>query len=336
MFLEVDSLTKAFGAVQALGGVSFGCDRGRLVSLLGPSGCGKTTTLRILAGFDTADSGSLRLDGESLDGQTPEARRVGIVVQNYALFPHMSVGQNIAYGLRFKREGRSRGMSAAKRRARVGELLEMMDLSGYEGRRPDQLSAGQQQRVAIARVLAPEPRLVLFDEPLSALDASLREHLRLEIRRIQRELGFTAVYVTHDQEEAMAISDRIVIIRDGLVEQEGSPCEIYEQPASRFVATFVGRTSLIPADRLPGHPPQSPGVAVLRAERLSPQPIGAGSLTGRLVEVEYLGNIVRLHVRTGTGTVWAAIPGTSFSEWIGRRDEEITLYFDPDQTPVLP
>ena len=248
MYLQVKSVSKRFGSVEAVKDVSFHCARGELVSLLGPSGCGKTTTLRLLAGFEPPDSGAVFLDGASLEGVPPEGRGVGIVFQNYALFPHMSVGANITYGLRFVRPR----LAAAEKAERLQELLELVDLAGYADRRPDQLSAGQQQRVAIARALAPKPRLLLLDEPLSALDAGLREQLRFQIRRIQQALGLTTVYVTHDQAEALAISDQVVIMREGRVAQAAPPREIYERPADRFVAQFVGGASLIPVRELAG------------------------------------------------------------------------------------
>lgn len=335
VFLEVENVSKRFGEVVAVDDASFGCERGELLSLLGPSGCGKTTLLRLIAGFEQSDSGNIRLAGEPLAGKSPEARQVGIVFQNFALFPHMTVAENIAYGLRFRSERNQRPRRAA-RSQRVSDLLEMVGLAGYQGRRPDQLSAGQQQRVAIARALAPAPRLLLMDEPLSALDASLREHLRLQIRIIQRQLDVTTVYVTHDQEEALAISDRVIIMQGGQIEQIGTPVDIYERPASRFVASFVGRTSLVPSQSLRGKDAPKGQLAVLRAERLSPEGIGTPQLRGRLIEVEYGGPIVRLQVETEAGTVWASAPGPSLTQWAARRGEPVDLYLDMDGLPFVP
>lgn len=335
-FLVVESVSKRFGNVQALDRVSFACHKGELVAVLGPSGCGKTTLLRIVAGFETPDSGSVGVGGVSITDHPPERRGVGLLFQNYALFPHMTVGDNIAYGLRF-----AKGLKRREIQERVATLLKLVDLPGYADRRPDQLSAGQQQRVAIARALAPEPRLLLLDEPLSALDVSLRDHLRLNIRRIQRELGLTTLYVTHDQEEALSISDRIVVMRDGRIEQFGTPEEVYERPRTSFVAAFFGRTALVPvrlvapdATFLTGRP-QPNDLAVLRAE--SVQTAGPGvPLTGLLEELEYLGHVVRLQVKGEFGTIWATAPGPAIDTWRNRRGETVTVFFRPEETATVP
>ncbi len=213
---------------------------GEMLTLLGPSGCGKTTSLRLVAGFLQPDAGRILIAGQSVEGQPPHRRRVGIVFQDYALFPNLNVLDNVCFGPAV--QGWERGRS----RARGRELLEMVHLGGYERRRVHTLSGGERQRVALARALAPRPRLLLLDEPLSALDARLRRSLRQEIQAVQRELGVTAVYVTHDQEEALAISDRIAVMRDGGIEQVGSPEEVYRRPASLFVAGFIGQANLVP------------------------------------------------------------------------------------------
>ncbi len=213
---------------------------GEMLTLLGPSGCGKTTSLRLVAGFLQPDAGRIYIAGQSVEGQPPHRRRVGIVFQDYALFPNLNVLDNVCFGPAV--QGWERGRS----RARGRELLEMVHLGGYERRRVHTLSGGERQRVALARALAPRPRLLLLDEPLSALDARLRRSLRQEIQAVQRELGVTAVYVTHDQEEALAISDRIAVMRDGGIEQVGSPEEVYRRPASLFVAGFIGQANLVP------------------------------------------------------------------------------------------
>jgi len=232
MSLFLDKVRKRFP--EFLLDVSMSAERGTLLALLGPSGCGKTTTLHIIAGFIEPESGSIALDGRSIVGLAPHLRGIGLVFQDYALFPNMDVRGNIAFGL----EARGRGRAEVARR--VGELLRLARLDGYERRKVTELSGGEQQRVALARALAPEPGLLLLDEPLSALDARLRKELRVEIRRIQRELGVTTVYVTHDQEEALAIADSVVVMRGGKVEQAGTPFEIYHRPVNGFVAGFVG------------------------------------------------------------------------------------------------
>ena len=235
--VRLERVTKRFGEVLAVGDISFTVAEGEFLTLVGPSGCGKTTILRLIAGFERPDAGEILFDNRSVLALPPEARRVGMVFQNYALFPHMSVEQNIAYGLRSHR--------GIDRKRRVRELLELIDLTGLERRNPAELSAGERQRVALARALAPEPKLLLLDEPLSALDAKLRERLRLEIRRLQRRLGITTIYVTHDQEEALAISDRVAVMSTGWIEQLGTPREVYHRPATEFVASFIGRGNLL-------------------------------------------------------------------------------------------
>ncbi|HDL85073.1 MAG TPA: ABC transporter ATP-binding protein, partial [Candidatus Acetothermia bacterium] len=226
--LAVSDLHKSFGDVHAVNGLDLTLAEGEILALLGPSGCGKTTTLRLIAGFDRPDQGTIVLHGRDLLPLPPEKRKIGFVFQNYALFPHMTVAQNIAYGIRY----------APRHTERVRELIVLVDLSGLERRYPRELSSGQCQRVALARALAPQPRLLLLDEPLSALDAKLRESLRREIRRIQQEVKLATLHVTHDQDEAMAISDRMAVMHAGRIEQIGTPSEIYSHPESAFVASF--------------------------------------------------------------------------------------------------
>ena len=240
-FLEIASVGKQFGTFVALKDVSLSIAEGEFVSFVGPSGCGKTTLLRAIAGLDPATTGVIRQAGREITGLPPAARDFGIVFQSYALFPNLTVAQNVAYGLR------GPGWSRNRIAARVDELIRLVGLAEHMGRYPAQLSGGQQQRVALARALAPEPGLLLLDEPLSALDAIVRLHLRQEIRALQRRLGVTTIMVTHDQEEAMGVSDRIVVMSRGRVEQVGTPEEVYRHPASAFVAGFVGRSSMIEA-----------------------------------------------------------------------------------------
>jgi thiamine transport system ATP-binding protein len=233
--LELEGVTRRFGATTAVDDVSLTVQDGEFFTLVGPSGCGKTTTLRLIAGFESPDGGDVRFGDASMTGVPPEDRDFGIVFQNYALFPHMTVGENVAYGLQFRDP--PDGQSSDER---VAELLELVDLEGFEDRDPDALSGGQQQRVALARALAPGPSVLLLDEPMSALDARLRERLRVQVKQIQSELDITTVYVTHDQEEALSISDRVAVLNAGQVEQVGTPEAVYRSPASRFVAEFVG------------------------------------------------------------------------------------------------
>ncbi|MET8310242.1 MULTISPECIES: ABC transporter ATP-binding protein [unclassified Micromonospora] len=240
--VTLESVSKRFaraGDTAAVDGVDITIAAGQFFTLLGPSGCGKTTTLRMVAGFYFPTSGRIRFGQEDVTRRPPNKRDTGMVFQNYALFPHLSVAQNVAYGLKIRKVGR------AESKRRIEEALGQVDLAGYGGRRIDELSGGQQQRVALARALVIRPRTLLLDEPLSNLDAKLREETRTEIRRIQKETGTTALYVTHDQAEAMAMSDRIAVMQSGRVQQIGSPQEIYHRPATTFVARFIGRSNVL-------------------------------------------------------------------------------------------
>jgi putative spermidine/putrescine transport system ATP-binding protein len=236
-YLELEGLVKTYGDIDAVRDFNLRVDQGEFVSLLGPSGCGKTTTLRIIAGFETPNQGLVRLDGQEITAVPPHQRGMGMVFQSYALFPNMTAWGNVAFGLRVSKQ------SAAEIEKRVQELLELVGLGEASGKYPAELSGGQQQRVALARALAIEPKVLLLDEPLSALDAVVRVNLRQEIRRIQSQLGITTVYVTHDQEEALSISDRVVVMRKAVIEQVGTPIEIYTSPKTLFVATFIGTTT---------------------------------------------------------------------------------------------
>ncbi|WP_425490618.1 ABC transporter ATP-binding protein [Halorubrum ruber] len=233
--VELDGVTKRYGETAAVDDVGLRVREGEFFTLVGPSGCGKTTTLRLIAGFEEPTSGTVRFAGESMSGVPPEDRDVGVVFQSYALFPHMTVGENVAYGLNFADP--PEGMT---RDERVAELLELVDLPDAADRDPESLSGGQQQRIAMARALAPGPDVLLLDEPMSALDARLRERLRAQVKRIQSELGITTIYVTHDQEEALAVSDRVAVMNGGTPEQVAPPRTVYREPATRFVAEFVG------------------------------------------------------------------------------------------------
>jgi putative spermidine/putrescine transport system ATP-binding protein len=282
--LDVLGLGVRYGAFTALDDVDLSVRAGEVLALLGPSGCGKTTLLRTVAGFVRQTAGRVLIDGAGIDDLPPNRRRVGIVFQNYALFPHMSVAENVAYGLKARRE------AAPRIKARVAELLEMVQLGPMRDRLPRQLSGGQQQRVALARALAIEPSILLLDEPFAALDRSLRLDMQIEIKRLQRQLGLTAILVTHDQDEAMSVADRIAVMRRGRIEQLGAPVDVYDQPATLFVAGFIGTTNRLPCmlDRTAG------GMAALRladgtalsVPAAAPPPPGPALLTVRPEQLE--------------------------------------------------
>jgi putative spermidine/putrescine transport system ATP-binding protein len=313
-FVEIVDLVKRFGHHAAVDSVSLAISEGELVSFLGGSGCGKTTTLRMVAGFEVPTSGTVRIGGSDMTGVPPARRRVGMVFQNYALFPTMTAGENIAFGLKVS------GVPAPLREARVQEMLALIHMEEFRGRYPHQMSGGQQQRVALARALAVKPSVLLLDEPLSALDARIRQRLRAEIRAIQQALRITTIYVTHDQEEALSISDRVVVMRDGRVEQVGTPSEIYNRPATPFVASFIGAINVLEGTVLDDEggrvsvngcalatgrrlaaSPGSPVRMSVRPELISLQNGRAENnhLAGTLVGVQFLGAIVRLVVRAG-------------------------------------
>ncbi len=238
--LDIESVTHTFGAFTAVDDVSLSINAGEIVALLGPSGCGKTTLLRIIAGFVAQNKGSIRIDGSSIDHLQPNKRNIGIVFQNYALFPHLTIQENVAYGLQ------ARGVDRATIKKKVAHCLEVVQLPHIADRFPRQLSGGQQQRVALARVIATEPSILLLDEPFGALDKNLRLDMQIEIKRLQRQLGLTAIMVTHDQEEAMSIADRIAVMNRGHVEQFGTPTDVYDKPTTSFVNGFIGSTNLLP------------------------------------------------------------------------------------------
>jgi putative spermidine/putrescine transport system ATP-binding protein len=313
-FLELAGIEKKFGSTVAVEGFDLAAERGEFVSFLGPSGCGKTTTLRMIAGFERPTSGRIDIDGEDITDKPPNQRNVGMVFQSYALFPNMTVADNIGFGLKVRKR------SGDQIRKRVGELLELINLPDKGGRYPYQLSGGQQQRIALARALAFEPQVLLLDEPLSALDAKIRVALRTEIRSIQRQLGITTVYVTHDQEEALSLSDRVVVMSEGRIEQIGTPFEVYNFPSTSFVASFVGTLNVLPASvvdaargeltvsgqpvrlsrRFGGGAGRQVSIA-LRPEMVSlgDGPDGSNSVTGKVADVSFLGSIVRIRVSLG-------------------------------------
>ena len=280
-FLEIQAIQKRWADDVTVGPISLTIGRGEILALLGPSGSGKTTMLRLLAGFETADSGRIVVASEDVTAVPPARRRFGMVFQHYALFPHLDVGENVAFGLAGSRE---RGAVEAK----VGTALGLVDLTGFERRKVHELSGGQQQRVALARALAPEPRVLLLDEPLSNLDPALRERTRRELRQVIKRVGITTVFVTHEQEEAFDLGDRIAVINAGRLEQTGAPDELYEQPANLFVATFVGRANVFrgAAARAIGGNGSGAGVVVVRPERLR---FDRNGLAGTVRERRYTG-----------------------------------------------
>ncbi len=344
--LAVSNLHKSFGAVHAVDGIDFTLDKGEILALLGPSGCGKTTTLRLIAGFEHPDAGTVTLQGDDLLAVAPERRKIGFVFQNYALFPHMNVAQNIAYGIRF----------APHHRERVQKLLALVDLSGLEKRYPRELSSGQCQRVALARALAPQPRLLLLDEPLSALDAKLRESLRQEIRRIQREVNLSTIHVTHDQDEAMAISDHIAVMNAGRIEQIGTPSEVYSRPRSAFVASFIGHANVVEGTVISANEGAleiDAGGLRLRTVRSSGDfHLGDDALlfckeedarlggegencvpAARIIITEYHGEMISAHLESQIGPLRVRLPASMASNvQVGR---EVSVFFPPEACQVF-
>lgn len=308
-FLQLQNVTKTFGDHTAVSAINLTVQKGEFLSLLGPSGCGKTTTLQMIAGFVTLTEGRICLDGRDLSNIKPADRGLGIVFQSYALFPHMTAAQNVAFGLEM------RSIPRADRDQRVRDVLTLVGLSGYEERFPRRMSGGQQQRVALARALVIRPQILLLDEPLSNLDAKLREEMQIELRQIQRNLGTTTILVTHDQQEAMALSDRIVVMNKGIIEQIGSPQDTYQNPASAFVATFLGKTNAFagtafssddgkPQIRIVDHIYSSlaqsvgPVIVTVRPERIS---FGTEGLRGTVRTRIFQGNHWLFQIETDVG-----------------------------------
>jgi len=354
--IALENVSKRFGKAEAVRDVSLAIGEGEFFSLLGPSGCGKTTTLRMIAGFATPDSGRIMLQGANVTSVPPNKRPVNMVFQQYALFPHMSIYDNVAFGLKIKR------VPGAERRERVLELLRVVGLEGYERRHPRQLSGGQQQRVALARALVNRPAALLLDEPLGALDVKLRKQMQFELKRIQHELGTTFVYVTHDQEEALAMSDRIAVMNGGVVEHIGHPREIYEHPKTAFVADFIGSLNALELrvdERVGAYAVMRLGEAervvvpvdietrtgdllrvAVRPERVQIAPIGSpgldgGSrLEGTIAQIVYLGMYTQFHVDTKAGRVVCHHVGDDSIDGFGPGSPG-TLSWEPEHTSVL-
>ncbi len=356
MYLRLENISKIFpprggvSEVTAVNDISLDIERGELVTLLGPSGCGKTTTLRMIAGFEFPTQGKIHLDGAEINSLPPHKREMSMVFQSYAIFPHLNVFENIAYGLNVRRT------SQPEITERVNRVLDLVHLGGYGDRGPNQLSGGQQQRVALARALVMEPKVLLMDEPLSNLDAKLREEMRTEIRRIQKALNITSVYVTHDQIEAMTLSDRIVVMKDGIIEQIGSPTEIYRYPRSRFVADFIGRVNFVPGKVIRQNGSKmdvevfgtsmslsgvrnsfSPGQAVtliIRPEMISINGVNS-PYKGIIQRAVYLGNVVEYDVEIG-GQMLTASETDPAKTVIYSEGEEVAVRFAETVIQVLP
>ncbi|HEH9413749.1 ABC transporter ATP-binding protein [Aeromonas salmonicida] len=298
--LEVSQLHKSYGETKVFEGIEFGIRKGELVTLLGPSGCGKSTLLRALAGLTPVDGGQVRVAGEDITWQAPQKRGIGMVFQSYALFPNMTVWDNVAFGLKMKPQP-GRELAAS-----VQEALSLVELDGFERRYPAELSGGQRQRVALARALVVRPRILLLDEPLSALDARIRRSLRLQIREIQQRLELTTIFVTHDQEEALTMSDRVFLMNKGSIVQSGTPEEIYTRPASEFVASFIGHYNLLAPEQAKSlFGPRFRGTLALRPESINLLPAGEQSLDpclpGVIRQQQLLGNIIRYQVECEAG-----------------------------------
>jgi spermidine/putrescine transport system ATP-binding protein len=351
--IKLDELTKRFeGDVVAVDGIDLEMPGGEFFTMVGPSGCGKTTTLRMIAGFEQPTSGQILLDGVDMAQVPPHKRNVNTVFQSYALFPHLDVAANVAFGLKYQR------CTKEEARRRVAEVLEIVQLTGYERRKPSQLSGGQQQRIALARALVLNPRVLLLDEPLGALDARLRKSLQVELKTLQSDLGITFVFVTHDQEEALTMSDRLAVMNGGRVEQAGSPKDVYEEPRTVFVANFLGVSNLFSAEASPGNGggcdlrigervlqaeqgetgARGDVKAMIRPERVSVQPHGTegpNRVPGMVERAVFLGGSYELHVRlVGGDLLRATVPndGTPLSYEDGT---PVTVHMPRDAVRVL-
>ncbi|HXN91906.1 MAG TPA: ABC transporter ATP-binding protein [Candidatus Sulfotelmatobacter sp.] len=326
--LRLQGVKKNYGHVVAAAGIDLVVEEGEFFTLLGPSGSGKTTLLRMIAGFERPDAGTIELGGRDVTSLPPYMRQTNTVFQDYALFPHMSVGQNIGYGLRIKH------VPGSERRKRVERALAMVRLTGLENRRPNQLSGGQRQRVALARAVVNEPEVLLLDEPLGALDLKLRQEMQIELKQIQKEVGITFVYVTHDQEEALTMSDRVAVMTNGQIEQIGSPVDVYERPATEFVAGFIGISNVLLRD----------GVRfVVRPEKIrmlaegEQVPAGMTVESGKVEEVVYVGMSTRYMVQLDRGEQLVAVRQNMDAVGDAQKFEgrPVRLAWTPDNTYVL-
>ncbi|MBQ4258111.1 MAG: ABC transporter ATP-binding protein [Clostridia bacterium] len=327
--LELQNIRKKFQETEVLRGISLKADAGEFITLLGSSGCGKTTTLRIISGLETADSGRVILEGKDVTGEVPEKRSVNTVFQNYALFPHMNVGANIGYGLKIRKRKK------AEIRQAVHDALELVQLPGFENRMPAEMSGGQRQRVAIARAIVNEPKVLLLDEPLGALDLQLRRQMQIELKRLQKRLGITFIYITHDQEEALNMSDRIAVMKNGVFQQIGTPSEIYDRPKNSYVASFVGSANILrgqalrkdgelwiryaggiaPVTALRAAPKDGESVtAAVRSEYIEFVEDGGEGIPARVKEKSFAAGMLRIALETENGDeIIASRHGIDFS-----------------------
>ena len=352
VLLSLKHISKNFGEGNVLSDVSLDVHRGEFVTLLGASGCGKTTTLRIVSGLETPDTGEVILNGKDMTDLPPESRPVNTVFQSYALFPHMNVEKNVAYGLKV------RGMDKKAQAQRVAEMLELVQMSEYAKRMPAQLSGGQRQRIAIARALAPQPQLLLLDEPLGALDLQLRRQMQVELKRLQKKLGITFIYITHDQEEAINMSDRIAVMRGGRFEQLGTPEEIYDRPKTRYVAQFIGRSTILEGKVLSSdgcsavienengtftvdtaHADVKAGEVCevcVRTERMrqSSTPVEGFSLPATVKEARYAGGSVLVYVNLKDGTEVVA-EGVERMSDAPKPGDTVYMHWNPAQAAVI-
>ena len=343
--ITVRNLTKRFGAITALEDVNLSVDDNELFALLGPSGCGKTTLLRALAGFEIPDAGEILLGEDDVTNWLPRQRPVNLMFQSYALFPHMTVERNIAYGLEMEK------LSRNEISTRVTEVLSSAQLSQFADRKPDQLSGGQRQRVALARALVKRPKVLLLDEPLSALDKKLREEMQLELKRLQEEVGITFLVVTHDQEEALVMADRVAVLRDGKLAQVGTPKELYEHPNSRFVAGFIGQMNFLEGEAVDGgvhiegagllkgqSSHRGPAAIAIRPERLtlSANPREGNSLAGTVEDIAYHGTDLSVHLRTVGGLMSARVPAGQVPSEGFVKGASLHCSWHPEHSRILP